>query len=140
MAVALGGIDRLVSLFCAGLAARDRDTSPHQRDRIGQALIAGETASLWTRKAALVAEGERFEPGDVAATVNLARIAVETAGLDVIRLVQRGLGLSAFLAGSPVERVMRDLATYLRQPAPDETLVEGAAWFAGRTLPDADAA
>ena len=35
---------------------------------------------------------------------------------------------------------MRDLATFLRQPAPDETLVEGAAWFAGRPLPDADAA
>ncbi len=140
MAVALGGIDRLVSLFCAGLAARNRDANPHQQDRIGAALIAQETAALWTRKAALVAEGDRFEPGDVAATVNLARIAVETAGLDVIRLVQRGLGLSAFLAGSPVERVLRDLATYLRQPAPDETLVEGAAWFAGRTLPDADAA
>lgn len=140
MAVALGGIDRLVSLFCAGLAARSRDTNPHQQNRIGEALIAGETAALWTRKAALVAESDRFEPGDVAATVNLARIAVEAAGLDVIRLVQRGLGLSAFLAGSPVERVLRDLSTYLRQPAPDETLVEGAAWFAGRTLPDADAA
>ncbi len=139
MAVALGGIDRLVSLFCAGLAARGRDGNPHQQVRIGEALIAQETASLWTRKAALVAEGDRFEPGDVAATVNLARIACETAGLDVIRLVQRGLGLSAFLSGSPVERSLRDLATYLRQPAPDETLVEGAAWFAGRTLPDADA-
>ena len=140
MAVALGGIDRLVSLFCAALADRGRDTNPHQRVRIGEALIAQETASLWTRKAALVAEGDRFDPGDVAATVNLARIACETAGLDVIRLVQRGLGLSAFLSGSAVERVMRDLATYLRQPAPDETLVEGAAWFSGRLLPDADAA
>ncbi len=140
MAVALGGIDRLVSLFCAALAARDRDGNPHQRVRIGEALIAQETAALWTRKAALVAEGDRFEPGDVAATVNLARIAVETAGLDVIRLVQRGLGLSAFLSGSTVEQAMRDLSTYLRQPAPDETLVEGASWFAGRTLPDADAA
>ncbi len=140
MAVALGGIDRLVSLFCAALADRGRDTNPHQRVRIGEALIAQETASLWTRKAALVAEGDRFDPGDVAATVNLARIACETAGLDVIRLVQRGLGLSAFLSGSAVERVMRDLATYLRQPAPDETLVEGAAWFGGRPLPDTDAA
>ena len=140
MAVALGGIDRLVSLFCTALAERGRDANPHQRVRIGEALIARETAALWTRKAALVAEGDRFDPGDVAATVNLARIACETAGLDVIRLVQRGLGLSAFLSGSAVERVMRDLATYLRQPAPDETLVEGAAWFGGRSLPDADAA
>lgn len=140
IAVALGGIDHLVALLCEQLSSRGRDENAHQRARIGEALIARETASLWARKAALVAEGEQFEPGDVAATVNLARIACERAGLDVIRLVQRSLGLGAFLESNPVERVMRDLATYLRQPAPDETLTEAAAWFTQRPLPDADAA
>lgn len=31
---------------------------------------------------------------------------------------------------------MRDLATYLRQPAPDETLTEAAAWFTTHPIPD----
>ena len=68
--------------------------------------------------------------------VNLARIAVERAALDVITLVQRSLGLSA-LHGVAIRpsALMRDLATYLRQPAPDETLTEAAAWFAQRELP-----
>jgi hypothetical protein len=34
-----------------------------------------------------------------------------------------------------VERICRDLATYLRQPVPDETLTEAAAWFMDHDLP-----
>ncbi|MGI4747795.1 MAG: acyl-CoA dehydrogenase family protein [Janthinobacterium lividum] len=136
IAVALGGIDRLVDMVRGQLAARGRAGNPHQAVRIGEALIARETASMWARRAVLLAEGEMFEPGDVAATVNLARIACEQAGLTVIQLAQRALGLQGFLQTNQAERVMRDLATYLRQPAPDETLVEAAMWFTGRDLPD----
>lgn len=136
IAVALGGIDRLVDTVRDQLAGRGRAGNPHQAVRIGEALIARETASMWARRAALLAEGETFEPGDVAATVNLARIACEQAGLTVIHLAQRALGLQGFLQTNRAERVMRDLATYLRQPAPDETLVEAAMWFTGHDLPD----
>ncbi len=139
-AVALGGIDRLVDEMRAILQSRGRSADPHQCVRIGEALIHRETAAFWCRRACLVAEGQGFEAGDVQATVNLARIACEKAGLAVIELVQRGLGFGAFLRGSVVERTMRDLATYLRQPAPDETLVEAAAWFTDRELPDPDRA
>jgi alkylation response protein AidB-like acyl-CoA dehydrogenase len=135
-AVALGGLERLVTLFCDQLAARGREANPHQRQRIGEALIARETAAMWVRRAALVAESERFEAEDVAETVNLARIAVERAALDAIERVQRGLGLQAFLPPNEVERLLRDLLTFLRQPAPDETLVEAAGWFAARPVPD----
>ncbi len=134
-AVTLGGIDALVSITQAELAARGRAADPHQRARAGAALIAQEGAALWMAKAAGLAEGDSADPGCVAAYVNLARIAVESAALDVIRLTQRSLGLSAFMAGHPAESLMRDLATYLRQPAPDETLCEAAAWFATQALP-----
>ncbi len=140
IAVALGGIDRLLDLLRRQLAERGRAENPHQAARIGEALIARETASMWARRAALLAEGEHHEPGDVAGTVNLARIACEGAGLAVIALVQRSLGLQGFLLTNPAERVIRDLATYLRQPAPDETLVEAAHWFTGHDLPDPETA
>ncbi|GCE88947.1 acyl-CoA dehydrogenase [Komagataeibacter diospyri] len=139
MAVALGGIERLTALLRSQLAARDRAGSPAQQARIGLALIAGETALLWTRRAALVASSQdRFDSGDISGTVNLARLAVERAGLEVIELVERGLGLSAFVRDNVVERIIRDLSTYLRQPAPDETLCEAAAWFTRRNLPQPD--
>ena len=44
--------------------------------------------------------------------------------------MQRSLGLSTFRQGNPIERICRDLSTYLRQPAPDEVLTEAATWFA----------
>jgi hypothetical protein len=52
-----------------------------------------------------------------------------------MRLTQRGLGLGAFMAGHPAERICRDLATYLRQPAPDETLVKAADHYFHASLP-----
>ena len=141
IAVALGGVDRLVDELRRQLAARGRDTGPAQLQRIGEALIARETAAMWARRAALFAEGAApASPDDVAALVNLARIAAETAALDVIRLVQRGLGLAGFRDGNPAERIGRDLATYLRQPAPDETLADGARHFTRRDLPEEPAA
>ncbi|MGS0646863.1 acyl-CoA dehydrogenase [Komagataeibacter melomenusus] len=141
MAVALGGIERLTTVLREQLAARGRAQAPAQLARIGHALIAAQTALGWTRKAALVATAQdRYDAGDIVATVNLARIAVERAGLDVIELAQRGLGLSAFIKTNVAERLTRDLATYLRQPAPDETLCEAAAWFMQRDLPPAAAA
>ncbi|GCE78919.1 acyl-CoA dehydrogenase family protein [Komagataeibacter oboediens] len=139
MAVALGGIERLSALLRSQLATRGRAAAPAQQARIGRALIAAETALLWTRRAARMASGQdQVDAGDIAATVNLGRLAVERAGLEVIELVERGLGLSAFVRGNVVERLVRDLATYLRQPAPDETLCEAAAWFTHRDLPQPD--
>jgi alkylation response protein AidB-like acyl-CoA dehydrogenase len=134
-AVTLGGLDRLVELVRAEFCARDRADDAYQRARVGRLLIAQEGAALWVGKAARLAEAGEAAAGDVAGYVNLARLAVEAAVLEAIGLAQRGLGLSAFALGHPVELVMRDLATYLRQPAPDETLSEAAGWFMRRGLP-----
>jgi len=128
-AVTLGGLDALVEAVRDELAARGRAGNAHQLVRLGDLLIAQETAALWVAKAARIAEAQAGDPGDVAAYVNLARIAVEQAALTALRTAQRALGLQGFIQGRPAERLMRDLATYLRQPAPDETLTEAAAWF-----------
>ncbi len=134
-AVTLGGIDSLVATTRAELLARQRLANPHQLARLGEALIAQETAALWLARTAALAESPSPDPAGTAAYVNLARIAVERAALAVIQLTQRSLGLSAFVAGHPAEATLRDLATYLRQPAPDETLTEAAAHFATDGIP-----
>ncbi|KXV13143.1 acyl-CoA dehydrogenase family protein [Gluconobacter oxydans] len=136
-AVALGAVDRLVDLLREELLARKRADNPHQLCRIGEAMILQKTASLWVEQAAQAAcDCPGLSPEEVTATVNLARLAVERAALELITLVQRGLGLSAFVKGRAVEQVMRDLATYLRQPAPDEALTEGAGWFVRHDWPE----
>lgn len=129
-AVALGGLIALVDNAGTQLRASGRLDSPHVQARFGQAVIARETARLWVGSTARVAEDDTADTAGRVATVGLARIAVESACLDAMQLIQRSLGLSAFRQGNPVERMCRDLSTYLRQPAPDEVLTESAVWFA----------
>lgn len=136
LAVIVGGIDALVEALCGQLRQRGRAADPHQAARIAQALIAQETAALWTAKAAAMAEAGRGAPAGIAGYVNLARRAVEAAGLETIQLVERSLGLAALIETNPVERQLRDLATYLRQPAIDQGITEAAAHFLDRPLPD----
>jgi len=79
---------------------------------------------------------EADDAGEPAANyVKLARVAVEQACNQAMQLAQRSLGLAAFVRPHPVERLCRDLATYLRQPAMDMVLDEAATYFADRDLP-----
>ncbi len=126
MAVTLGGLDAVVAAVGGQLRTRGHTGSPHQQDRFGALLIAQETARLWTEAAAHCAEDGVQPVADQVAYVNLARIAVEHACLDAMRLAQRSIGFGAFLTTNPLERLLRDLATYLRQPAPDAVLTEAA--------------
>ncbi len=133
-AVQLGGMERLFDLLRRHLQETNRGKDPHQAARLGQASMAVETARLWVIQAATIAEaplGSRA-PEQLVAYVNLARLAVEAAALDLMQLVQRSVGLQAFLRPNPIERISRDLATYLRQPGPDRALTAAAAWILAR--------
>jgi hypothetical protein len=98
-------------------------------------LIKSHTAAMWINS--VVEDGISYydDPRHLIGYVNLARLAVEQACLEVIPLVQRSLGLSSFNVTNPVETMMRDLATYLRQPAADEILTEAAIGFAQTVTP-----
>ena len=127
LAVQLGGIEAVVEAHRAHLAATGRADDPHQQARFGRAMVAVETSCLIVARAARLAAAEEAAAERIIAYVNLARAAVEQAGLDVIALAQRSVGLAGFLETHPLERLMRDLATYLRQPAPDAALTGMAA-------------
>ena len=101
MAVILGGLEALTEAVRAPLVARRHDKSPLQQARFGELLIAQETARLWTERAAEVAELGIASIPEQIATVNLARIAVETAALEAMRHAQRALGLAALVRPTP---------------------------------------
>jgi alkylation response protein AidB-like acyl-CoA dehydrogenase len=131
-AVQAGAAARLLWLMRQQLRERRREADPHQRARLGTAAMAMQTAELWVMQAAALAEDASAEPATVDAYVNLTRLAVERSALEVIALAERGLGLSAFTRPNPVERVMRDLSTYLRQPFPDGALDDAATYVGDR--------
>ncbi|WP_159992424.1 acyl-CoA dehydrogenase family protein [Roseomonas sp. 18066] len=126
LAVQGGGMAALLALLRQHLLETTRDEDRAQRQRFGEAAIAVQTARLWILQSARLCAMPHDVAGVVAA-VNLARRAVEQAALTLLELVHRSIGLMAFLRPAPVERIARDLATYLRQPAPDRALELGAA-------------
>ena len=130
-AVQLGGMERLFDLLRRHLQETNRGRDPHQAARLGESAMAIETARLWIAQAASLTEAplDSRAPEQLVAYVNLARLAVETAALELMQLVQRSVGLRAFLRPNPIERISRDLATYLRQPGPDRALTDAAAWI-----------
>src|ERR1700744_3185506 len=97
-------------------------SSPAEELRDARYAAARETSRQWVQVAARAAENVSADTNHRIATVGLARFAVGTACLDAMRLVQWSVGLTAFRQGHPMERICRDLVTYLRQPAPDEVL------------------
>ena len=135
-AVAAGGLRSLIATMTTHLKAADRLNGPHHLERLGTAIIAYETSRLWVYQAARIVGGANTSPARAVAYVGLARTAVEAACLDAMRLAQRSLGLAAFRASHPAERICRDLATYLRQPAPDDVLTEAAACFSNALVAD----
>jgi alkylation response protein AidB-like acyl-CoA dehydrogenase len=134
-AVTVGGLQALIDETVRQLRARARHTSPSQASRIGEMLMKSHSAEAWVTSAAWRSVSDRFEQSHLTGYVNLARVAVELASLDVIALVQRSLGMAAFLTSNPVEAMMRDLMTYLRQPAADEALMEAAIAFSETDMP-----
>ncbi|BCM81957.1 acyl-CoA dehydrogenase family protein [Methylobacterium indicum] len=126
-AVQLGGIEAVFEAWRGHLSRTGRGADPHQLARLGEGAIALEGARLFVARAAGLVADETLAPGRIVAFVGLTRLAVERAGLEVLGLAQRSVGLQGFLSGHPLERLSRDLATYLRQPAPDRALTAAAA-------------
>jgi alkylation response protein AidB-like acyl-CoA dehydrogenase len=126
-AVQLGGIEAVFEAWRGHLARAGRSEDPHQLARLGEGAIALEGARLFVLRAAAFVSEEALAVERIVAFVDLTRLAVERAGLEVLGLAQRSVGLQGFLRGHPLERLSRDLATYLRQPAPDRALTSAAA-------------
>ena len=122
LAAQLGAGEEMFDLMRADLLRNHRAGDPHQRARLAQAGIALRSAAAWTESAAWRAEGSNASEAAIRTTlahVAMARTAIEQHLQDVMRLCLRCVGLRAQLHGNPLERIARDLRTYLQQPVPD---------------------
>lgn len=137
-AVHLGAMERLVDLFQDHLIARHRDSDPYQLQRVAHCIAATASARFWIERSArlLAAEDETSE--SIVAHTNLTRMVTERAALDVMEAIQRGVGLGAFIRPNPIERVSRDLSTYLRQPVPDMAMAHAASAILASGVPTRD--
>ena len=125
----VGASEKLVDLFRDHLVERGRGHDAYQLQRMAQAVTCAKTARFWVEDAARRLSFDDQNSEAVVAHANLTRMVTERCALDVMETVQRGVGLTAFVRPHPIERISRDLATYLRQPVPDLAMSDGAKTF-----------
>ena len=121
-AVQLGGAEAIAEASRHFLQQENRIEDPHQAIRAGEVAALLETGNLWLEGAASRAEVAAFCPDELAAYAGLMRRTIERIGLEVIEHAVRSSGARALLRPNSLERLVRDLAMYLRQPAPDFVL------------------
>jgi alkylation response protein AidB-like acyl-CoA dehydrogenase len=137
-AVHVGGAHAVLDAALEHMKRTNRASDPHQQHRLGQMAteVAGGYAWL-DYAAARWARIDKLPAATLIACMNAARGAIERAALNVMELAERSVGAAGMMAPHPLERLMRDLRTYLRQPNPDGALASvGAAVTNGVWLPD----
>ena len=132
-AVQLGGAEALFDGTRQFLQGLGRTKDPYQEQRLGQMAIALESGNLWLQGAAekVAAYAPQFA-GDPAAPhpqaaqlvgyANMMRTAIEQICIDMMQLCERSVGTRGLLPPHPIERIVRDLTLYLRQPAFDASI------------------
>jgi alkylation response protein AidB-like acyl-CoA dehydrogenase len=119
LSVQLGGAEALYDAARGYLRQTGQSEHPAQRTRVAEMAVAIESGALWLRGAAAMFERPDEEAPAIIAYAAMARMAIETICLDVIRATERCVGARGLLRPWPFERMVRDLTMYLRQPAPD---------------------
>ncbi|MFN4295515.1 MAG: acyl-CoA dehydrogenase family protein [Brevundimonas sp.] len=145
-AVHTGGLHAVFDVALEHLRRTGRGGDPYQAHRIAEMGIAVQQAwgwletagAAWTRAAA---SSDLTEGREAIAAANAARCAIERLALDVLETAERSVGAAGLIAPHPLERKIRDLRTYLRQPNPDgalaglgKAIVEGD-WSPGLQAP-----
>lgn len=128
-AVQLGAAEQLLDETRKYLKSLNRMDDPFQKMRLGQMAIAVESGNQWLNAAALKLDRYMEKPAvseeeNFIIYANMMRSAVEQICTDVMNLCQKCVGARGLNKPYHFERIIRDLSTYLRQPAPDAALAD----------------
>lgn len=135
----LGGAEALVDLWRDALTSRGRLDNPMQLARYARAVALCHAMASLLRDTAQTVEAAAAKSQDMineaVAAALLARQFVEEGCVQILQLAEKSLGTAAYVTGTPIERIRRDLSMFLRQAAPDAKLLK-----AGRLLTGAQGA
>ncbi len=145
-AVQLGGAEALFDLTREYLQKLNYTNDPYQRERLGRMAIAIETGNLWLRSAAdmVAAYAPVFggyptvdnpQASQLVAYANMVRTVIEQICIDIMQMCERSVGTRGLLPPNPMERIIRDLTLYLRQPAFDAALSSVGQYVLGESNP-----
>ncbi len=126
-AVQLGGAEALFDATRSFLSSMNRTDDLLQRTRLAEIAWLIESGNQWINAAGAKTDAWLTSESDadkIVTYANMTRTAIEEICLRVMPLVERCVGARGLMRPLPFERIHRDLTFYLRQPAPDATLVD----------------
>jgi alkylation response protein AidB-like acyl-CoA dehydrogenase len=129
-AVLLGGAEALFYYLRSYLHFVGQTNRPLQQMRMARVYAAIESGRGWLQFAAKEADAGLYRQVDssVAQRMNFAanatRVAIEDICPQVIRLISESVGARGLMQPFRFSKVIRDLAMLLRQPDPDNNLLE----------------
>ena len=126
-AVQLGGAEALFDATRAFLASMKRTDDSFQQTRLAEMAWLIESGNQWINAAGVKTDAWLASGGEadkIVAYANMTRTAIEEICLRVMALAERSVGARGLMRPLPFERIHRDLTFYLRQPAPDATVVD----------------
>ncbi|VVT05217.1 acyl-CoA dehydrogenase family protein [Rhizobium sp. EC-SD404] len=130
VAVQVGGMHAVLDVTIDHLRRSSRSEDRLQQQRLAMMATAVETGYLWLDRVGREWGQTGFADAVIPSTA-AARGAVESAAVLVLDLAEKSVGAAGMIAPHPLERLVRDLRTYLRQPNPD-----GAADILGKSVAD----
>ena len=139
-AVQLGAAEQLLDETKKYLVTLNRTQDPFQKMRLGQMAIAVESGNQWIIGASSMMDRYMQKPtkNEVESFViyaNMMRTAIEQICTEVINLCQKCVGARGLNKPYHFERIIRDLSTYLRQPAPDQVLADVGGYVLNSNIP-----
>ncbi len=126
-AVQLGGAEAIFQATRSFLMGMNRTDDLLQQTRLAEMAYLIESGNQWLQSAGDKTDQWLAQGTDWATIVgyaNMTRTAIEEICLRVMPLAERCVGARGLLRPNLFERLHRDLTLYLRQPAPDATLVD----------------
>ncbi|MFC6269863.1 acyl-CoA dehydrogenase family protein [Frigoriflavimonas asaccharolytica] len=128
-AVQLGGAETLLNETIKYLRELNRTEDPYQKMRLGEMTILISSGNQWLKSAGefldqYMINSSKENSEIFLAHANMMRTAIEKICTKIIVLCQKCVGARGLNKPYHFERIIRDLSTYLRQPAPDVSLSE----------------
>lgn len=124
-AVQLGAAEAILEETHQFLKEHNRADDPFQKVRTAEIACLVETGNLWIDRAAAMSDAWTWSPeqnGRLTAYINMTRTVMNDLCLKSMQLSERSVGLRGLMQPHTLERIHRDLTTYLKQPGPDAAL------------------
>ncbi len=124
-AVQLGGAQAILEAVIRYLKEMGRTEDPFQKARVAEMTWLVTSGNQWLDHAGNLTDRWLQEGGksdEIVAYANMTRTAIEEICIRTMDLAGRSVGARGLMRPQPIERIVRDLNVYLRQPAPDASL------------------